>query len=74
MYTVSIEGRVPLALAEDGDVRTIIPTDLDMDLSTFAIIFCLSPNFTSGCKMLQRVNASAAFNRFWDLLIARNGV
>ena len=70
MDTVSIERRVPLALAEDGDVRTTILANLYVNLSTFAIIFCLNPNFMRVWKMLQSINASTTFDRLGDLFIA----
>jgi hypothetical protein len=70
MDTVSIERRIPLALAENGDVRTTILVNLYVNLSTFTVIFCLSPNFMRVCKMLQSINASTAFDGLGDLFIA----
>jgi hypothetical protein len=70
MYAISIQRRVPFALAENSDVRTAIVLHLDVNLSTFTIIFRLSPNFMGAPKMFKSVKASTAFNRFWDLLIS----
>lgn len=70
MDAISIQRRVPFALAEDSDVRTAIFLHLDMNLSTFTIIFRLSPNFMRVPEMSQSVKASTAFSRLWDLLIS----
>jgi hypothetical protein len=70
VYPVSIKRRVPFTLAENGDVRTTIFANLHVDLSTFTVIFRLSPNFMRVCKMFQSVDASTTFNGLGDLLVA----
>ena len=48
---VSVEGRVPLALAEDSDVRFAPSSrNVDVNLGTLPVVLCFSPDTTSGTK------------------------
>jgi hypothetical protein len=67
MDTITIQGRVSLALTKYHYAGTVVAENLDMDLGAFAVVFCFCPNFLGSSKYLESMQTSSAFCGLWDL-------
>lgn len=65
---ISVMSRIPLALAENSDVWAVVDVDLNMNLCSFAIVFCLGVDGWGVLIKLESFGTSYAFDWFGYLI------